>query len=71
MGGTNEAEGELGTRAVTSVSDMHRLEILQRIFGFIKGVKRQGGIVLRLLHFVVETRVFFLQVAGVGKDDSA
>ena len=50
---------------------MNRLEVLQRILRFLEGVERQGGIVLGLIHLVVEARVFFLQVAGVGKDDAA
>ena len=55
----------------TVSSTCHRLEVLQRILCFVERVKRQRRMVLRLVHLVVETRVFFLKMAGVGQDDSA
>src|SRR5438270_9143503 len=36
-----------------------------------KSVQRQRRGVLRLLHLVVERGIFFLQVARIGKNDSA
>ena len=45
--------------------------MLQRVLRFREGIERQGRIVLRLLVPVVKPGIFFLQVAGVGKDDAA
>src|SRR5579864_4943315 len=50
---------------------MRDLEILQRLLRLLKRVQRQRRVVLGLFGFVVEARVFFLQVAGVGKNDAA
>ena len=70
MRGADEPEGKLRGQFY-SFTHLDGLEVLQGVFGFLKGVERQGGIVLGLFGFVVEARVFFLQVAGVGKDDAA
>ena len=50
---------------------MRHLELLQTCLRFVERIERQGGIVLRFLVLVVELGVFFLQMAGVGQDDSA
>ena len=52
------------------LADLHWLEILQRILRFLERVQRQRRIVFRLLHLVVEARVFFLQMARIRKDDA-
>ena len=70
MRGANETKGKIG-RDWNLRAYRHRLEILQRVLRFLERVKRQGRIVLRLLRLTVETGVFFLQVTGVEKDDSA
>ena len=66
----NEAEGKL-RREPNILLHADGLEILQRVLRLIERVKRQCRIVFRLLHLVVEARIFFLQVTGVGKNDAA
>src|SRR5581483_7659922 len=47
------------------------LKVGQAIQRFLEGVQRQCGIVLRLVMLVIERRVFFLQMAGIRKQNSA
>ena len=69
VGGGSETEGQFRGEP-NRFADLHRLEILQRILRLFKRVQRQGRGVLGLSGLVIEIRIFFLQVAGVGQDDS-
>ena len=52
-------------------SKLHCAEILHAFLGLFERVKGQGRVMFRFLVFVVELRIFFLQVAGIGKNDAA
>ena len=47
------------------------LEVRQTVQSFLKGVKRQRRVMFRFVVLVVERGVFFLQMARVGKKNSA
>src|SRR5437764_8205839 len=51
--------------------NLYRFEVLQRVLRLFKRVQWQRRGVLRLVHLVVERGIFFLQVARIGKNDSA
>jgi len=70
VGGGSEAESQFRGEP-NRFADLDRLEILERILRLVEVVQRQCRAVLRLSRLVVEIRVFFLQMAGVGQDDSA
>ena len=58
-------------RNLNPAAAFHRCEILHARLRFFQCVKRQRGIVARCLLFVVEGRIFFLQVAGIGQQNAA
>jgi hypothetical protein len=66
----HETERQLGPKP-NGLADLNGLKVLQTFFCFGERVERQRRIVFRDFSLVVEVRVFFLQVAGIGKNDSA
>src|SRR6266496_1992207 len=58
-------------RNLLHLAEVDRLEILQALLRFFQRVERQCGIMLRRFEFIVESRVFFLQVSGVGQKYAA
>ncbi len=49
----------------------HRTEARETLLRLFQGVQGKGGGVLGTFLLIVEGRVFFLQIAGVGQDDAA
>ncbi len=70
MRGPHEAKRDF-SREFHRLAHADRLELLQRFLRFFERIERQRRIVLRFLHLVIEARVFFLQMSGVGQDNAA
>ena len=54
-----------------ALAELYGRELRQRRPRLLQGVERQGRIVFGRFLLIVERRVFFLQVAGIGKQDAA
>ena len=70
MSGAHEAEAQLRGK-LHGFAEGHGTEAGERLPRLLHGVKRKRRSVLGALLLVVEGRVFFLQVAGVGQHDAA
>ena len=67
---SHETERQLGSKP-DGLANLNGLKVLQTFFRFSQRVQRQRRIVFRNFSLVVKIRVFFLQVTGIGQDDSA
>ncbi len=66
----HEAEGELVVQP-GSLAVVDGLEVPQAVLRLFHGVERQRGRVLGRARLVVVSRIFFLQVSGVGQQNAA
>src|SRR6516162_9985994 len=67
---SHELERNLVAQAL-GFTEVHRLEEGEALLCLLHGVQRQCGRVLRCFESVMKCRVFFLQVSGVRKQNSA
>ena len=68
VSGKKAADGEM-RRNLDWLKSVHRMEILERLEGFLIGVERQGRGVFAEPLLVGELRIFFLEVSGVRQHD--
>ncbi len=70
MRGPYVAKGNLRAKLLCFFQ-FDRFEVFERVLGFVECIKRQRRSVLGALVFVVELRIFLLQVPRVGQKDAA